>query len=219
MLSNYLFYISPIAAFITFLASLTLFLRPAPDEPWLKVFSAFLFINFLLDSTLDFMAMHNFNNVLFGNLVDMFVFSFYLYLVRRIVQGRKAKYVFRYFQIFYICASVINLFLVQKTVAFNTMTYCFGCLLIVSSCIYYFWELFQLRSSVNLLRQPSFWICSGLLFFYACSFPMQGLLNFINAMPKLIIQNLLIIFILLNSFLYLSFTIAFLCRLKTRKSM
>jgi len=216
MLSNYLFYISPIAAFITFLASLT---RPAPDEPWLKVFSAFLFINFLLDSTLDFMAMHNFNNVLFGNLVDMFVFSFYLYLVRRIVQGRKAKYVFRYFQIFYICASVINLFLVQKTVAFNTMTYCFGCLLIVSSCIYYFWELFQLRSSVNLLRQPSFWICSGLLFFYACSFPMQGLLNFINAMPKLIIQNLLIIFILLNSFLYLSFTIAFLCRLKTRKSM
>ncbi|HTI93090.1 MAG TPA: hypothetical protein VL727_20970 [Puia sp.] len=219
MLSNYLFYISPIAAFITFLASLTIFLRPSQHEPWLKVFSVFLFINFLLDSTLDFLAMHALNNVFFGNLVDMFGFSFYLYLVRRIVQGRKAKQVFKYFQLFYILAAVINLFLVQKTVAFNTMTYCLGCLLIVSSSIYYFWELFQLRTSVNLLRQPSFWICSGLLFFYACSFPMQGLLNFINTMPKLIIQNLLIIYILLNSFLYLSFTIAFLCRLKTRKSM
>jgi hypothetical protein len=219
LMSSYLFYISPIAALIAFLSSLTIFLRRGQDEPYLKVFSAFLLVNFILDSTLDFLAMHTINNVLFGNLVDMFVFSFYLYLVRRIVQGRKAKYVFRYFQIFYILASVINLFLVQKTVAFNTMTYCLGCLFIVSACIYYFWELFQLRSSVDLLRQPSFWICSGLLFFYACSFPMQGLLNFINAMPKLIIQNLLIIFILLNSFLYLSFTIAFLCRLKTRKSM
>jgi hypothetical protein len=79
--------------------------------------------------------------------------------------------------------------------------------------------LFQSRYSVSLLRQPPFWICSGLLFYYTCSFPLQSLQNFIHALPNVILQNLLIIFILLNCFLYLSFTIAYLCRLKIRKSM
>ena len=217
-LSNYLFYIVPIAAAFPFLASLTLFFQPA-TERYLKYFSVFLLINCLMDTATNISALHQVNNVFFNNVVQMFVIAFELYLVREIVQGRKAKNVFLYFLIIYMLLSLANFFLVQKTSVFNTMTYCLGCLLIVSACIYYFWELFQLRYSVNLLRQPSFWICSGLLFFYACSFPMQGLLNFINSLPQVIIQNLFSIFILLNISLYLSFTIAFLCRLKTRKSM
>jgi hypothetical protein len=218
-MSHYLFYISPIAALIAFLASLTIFFQPAPREPYLKYFSAFLFVNFFMDAITDILAMNNVNNVFFGNLVQMFVISFQLYLVREIVHGRKAKKVFLYFLFSYLLLSLMNFFLIQKITVFNTMTLSIGSLLIVSATIYYFWELFQLRYSVNLLRQPSFWICSGLLFYYTCSFPIQSLLNFINALPNIVLQNLLIIFILLNIFLYLSFTIAFLCRLKTRKSM
>jgi len=163
--------------------------------------------------------MHNINNLFLVNVVSMVVLSFQLYLVQEIVRGRKAKKIFLYFLLIYLLLSLANFFLVQKTVVFNTITYCLGCLLIVSACVYYFWELFQSQYSVSLLRQPSFWICSGLLFYYACSFPVQSLQNFFNALPKVILQNLFIIFILLNIFLYLSFTIAFLCRLKTRKSM
>jgi hypothetical protein len=135
------------------------------------------------------------------------------------VRGRKAKKVFLYFFLIYLLLSLANFFLVQKTSVFNTMTYSLGSLLIVSACIYYFWELFQSRSFVNLVRQPSFWICSGLLFYYVCNFPLTSLLNFIHALPNVILQNLFIIFLFLNIFLYLSFTIAYLCRLKIRKSM
>ncbi|WP_431213185.1 hypothetical protein ACQ86N_47525 [Puia sp. P3] len=102
---------------------------------------------------------------------------------------------------------------------FHTMSYCLGCLLIVCACIYYFWELFQQKSSVDLIHQPAFWVCSGLLFFYSCTFPLYGLTKLMESLPKVILVNLFNIFILLNIFLYLSFTIAFLCRLKTRKSM
>jgi hypothetical protein len=99
------------------------------------------------------------------------------------------------------------------------MTYSLGCLLIVAFCIYYFWELFQQSHSITLSREPAFWICSGLLFYYACTFPIYGLTNLLERLPKVIIKNLLLIFDLLNIFLYLSFTIAFLCRVKPRKSM
>lgn len=217
-LSDYFFYILPIASAIPFLASLTIFLQPSPER-YLKQFSFFLFINCILEIVTNLMAMNNINNLFLINLMSMVVLAFQLYLVQEIVRGRKAKKVFLYSLLTYLLLSLANFFLVQKTSVFNTITYCLGCLLIVSACIYYFWELFQSRYFVNLLRQPSFWICSGLLFYYACSFPVQSLQNFFNALPKVILQNLFIIFILLNIFLYLSFTIAFLCRLKTRKSM
>jgi len=217
-LSDYLFYILPIASAIPFLASLTIFLQPS-SERYLRHFSLFLFVNCLIDTATDISAMNQINNLFLVNLQSMVVLSFQIYLLREIVHGRKAKKVFLYFLLVYLLLSLANFFLVQKTLVFNTVTYGLGCLLIVSACIYYFWELFQSRYSVSLLRQPSFWICSGLLFYYTCSFPLQSLQNFIHALPNVILQNLLIIFILLNCFLYLSFTIAFLCRLKTRKSM
>jgi hypothetical protein len=217
-LSDYLFYILPIASAIPFLASLTIFLQP-PSERYLRLFSLFLFVNFLIETAIDMSAMYHINNLFLVNLQSMAILSIQLYIVREIVHGRKAKKVFLYFLLVYLLLSLANFFLVQKTIVFNTMTYSLGCLLIVSACIYYFWELFQSRYSVSLLRQPPFWICSGLLFYYTCSFPLQSLQNFIHALPDVILQNLLIIFILLNCFLYLSFTIAYLCRLKIRKSM
>jgi hypothetical protein len=98
------------------------------------------------------------------------------------------------------------------------MTYSLGSLLIVTGCIYYFWELFQQKNSVDLIRQPPFWICSGLLFYYCCTLPVFGLTNFITNLPQVILQNLLAIVIVINICLYLSFTIAFLCRLKIKRS-
>jgi hypothetical protein len=89
---------------------------------------------------------------------------------------------------------------------------------IVAACIYFFLELFQSKNYVNLVREPAFWICSGLLFFCTCSFPVYGLINFIN-FEYSIIRIILYVFDFVNIFLYLSFTIAFLCRLRTRKSL
>ncbi len=61
------------------------------------------------------------------------------------------------------CYALLNIYFVQVNV-FPPTTYSLGCLLIVGICIYYFYELFHLPSSVNLLREPAFWICTGLLF-------------------------------------------------------
>jgi hypothetical protein len=166
----------------------------------------------------NYLALQKIDNTLMSNLSTVVEFTFYFYLLREIVYGRRVKNVFFAFLLGYPTAALINIFFIQRN-AFHTMTYALGCLLVIGSCIYYFWELFQRTSSVNLGRQPAFWICSGLLFYYSCNFPLYGWLNMIKVFPRVILENLLTILVLLNILLYLSFTIAFLCRLRTRKSM
>ena len=113
--------------------------------------------------------------------------------------------------------AVINIVFIQKLKTFHTMSYALGCLVIVAGCVYYFFELFKLPKSPKLKNNPAFWICSGILFFYCCSFPLFGLSNFLSDISKLIIKNIYKIVTILNIFLYTLFTIAFLCRLKIRK--
>jgi len=218
MMSTYLFFMIPIASAIAFLSSLTIFFQPAA-EGYLKYFSIFLFVNLLMDIATGYTAYYHINNLFLNNISSVLAISCELLLLRQFVHGKNAKRVILGFVLAYPVLSLINFFLVQAPSEFQSRTYAIGCLLIVPTCIYYFWELFQQKSSVNLARQPAFWICAGLLFYYACTFPLFGLLNSVNTLPKIIIQNLYQIFILLNVFQYLSFTIAFLCRLKRRISM
>ena len=217
-LSKYLFYISPIGALIAFLASLTVFFFPRRDA-YLKHFSLFLFVNACFDVATGYTALHTINNVLIVNVNTMIVVSYYLFLLHEIVHGRKAKAGILIFLATYFVLSVTNIFLVQKTGVFNSITYTLGCLQIVAACIYFFWELFQQPNSGPLGRQPAFWICSGLLFFYTCTLPVYGPINILKVLPGVILNNLLAILVSLNILLYLSFVIAFLCRVKTRKSM
>jgi hypothetical protein len=165
------------------------------------------------------LALNHVNTVLLNNVTTTLTDGYYLFLLMQIGQRPTAKGVLLLMLITYLSFGTINLLFIQGMTVFNTITYSLACLFIVGGCIYYFLELFQQRESVDLLRQPAFWICTGLIFYFACTFPIEGSFNFMNALPRVILQNLFIIFILLNILLYLSFSIAFLCRLKTRKSM
>ena len=108
----------------------------------------------------------------------------------------------------------LNIFFLLKRGYFHSITYALGCLLIVAICIYYFYELFHYSRLLTLVQEPAFWICSGLLFFYSCSFPLFGLLNFVGDASRVIINNIDNILKLLNVMLYSIFTIAFLCRVR-----
>ncbi len=216
-MSSFDFLLIPISAGIAFLFSLVpLFHRPVPL--YLRLFSLYLLINCTAEIFISYKAMKNQNNLLLISLIDLLSICFYIYVVRGFIQRRQPKRLFLYFLLILPPVFAINVFLVQKSQVFQSMTYSFGSLLVVVACIYYFWELFQHTYYVRLVREPAFWICSGILFYYACSFPIYGLVNFIKPDP----QVLKVLAIILNSvsiFLYLSFSIAFLCRLKIRKSM
>lgn len=208
----------PISAAIAFVASLTVFFFRGGD-PFLKAFSIFLLVNACFDTTTSYMALYAIHNVFIGNVNTLVVISYYLILLRQIVYGKKARAGILISLVIFLLLSVANFFLVQKIDTFISITYCLGSLLIVAACIYFFWELFQRAYSGPLGRQPAFWICSGLLFYYTCTFPFYGATNLLKGLPNVIKRNLVAILVSLNILLYLSFVIAFLCRIKTRKSM
>src|SRR6202012_1902436 len=217
MMEAILFYFIPIFAGIAFFASLTIYLRQ-PIPLYLRLLSFYLLFDCINESYTNYLAFHIRNTVLLSCLSTIVAFCFFLYLVRAVIHGPKAKRILFYCLLGFPLISIGNIFLVQKPEVFQTMTYSLGCLLVVAACIYYFLELFRSRSYVNLLREPAFWICSGLLFYSACTFPVYGLINFIS-FEKSIILVILYILDFINILLYLSFTIAFLCRLRTRKSL
>ena len=202
---------------ISFLASLSVYLMSTPAYRYLKLFPPFLLATIAVESIGSYIGSQRRSNLTIYNFFTVFEFCFYLYVISLIISNAKMKKVFIIALIAYGVIAVINIVFIQKLKAFHTVTYAFGCLVIVAACVYYFFELFKLPRSVRLINNPAFWICSGLLFFYCCGFPLYGMINFLSGISRLIMRNFFSIIVILNIFLYSLFTIAFLCRLKARK--
>lgn len=198
---------------LSFFISLTLYLKPRPTETFLKFFPPFLFLTLIIE--LIGFYLHS-NNAWLYNLFSTFEFCFYLFMISLIIFSRLVKKIIMVTMILYAATALTNIFFIQKPNVFHATTYSLGCLIVVIFCIYYFFELFRLPKSVNLMNNPAFWICSGLLFFYCCSFPLYGFISVWIKIP-LIVNNYRIIVAILNIFLYCLFMIAFLCRIRTRK--
>jgi len=199
----------------SFLVSLSVYIRTESSN-YLKLFPPFLLSTLVVELLGSYLGHVEKNNVILYNFFSVFEFAFYLFIISLAISNPVMKRIIRISAVLYIIVAVINILFIQKMKTFHTITYSLGCLLIVISCIYYFLELFRIPQSIKLKNNPAFWICSGLLFFYCCGFPLYGLINFWSDISKLVVRNFGEIVTILNIFLYSLFTIAFLC-IKTQK--
>lgn len=202
---------------LSFLASLTVYFIPGKNEGYLKLFPPFLFATLLVEVISNYIQSLGKPNISWYNVFTVVEFCFYLWIMRLLIRNEKVRRAILWPLILYPVAAAANIIFLLRENEFHSVTYSIGCLLIVSFCIYYFLELFRLPKSVELKNNPSFWICSGLLFFYCCGFPMYGFINYLAKVTPIIIENFYTIYTILNIFLYSLFAIAFLCRIKARK--
>jgi hypothetical protein len=200
---------------ISFLASLTAYFQK-DSKRYLRLFPLLLFVTIMVELCASWLHAHKKPTSILYNFFSCLEFLFYMYILREIIQSIRMKKIIFHTAWLYLFLGVTNILFIQKITSFNSITYAIGCLLISIFCFSYFFDLFQQTYSVNLTRQPAFWICAGLLFFYTCSFPIYGLVNFLS--QDFITKNIQVLLILLNVFLYSSFTIAFLCRIRVRNS-
>lgn len=157
------------------------------------------------------------NNMTLYNSFIVVEFVFYLYVLRSVIYSPSVKSKMNWIIFFFILLSVTNLIISLKFENFQSITYAMGSLLVVIYCVFYFYELFNLPEFVDLLREPSFWIVSGLLFYYTCTYPVTGMINHLNRIPRLSYSTLEFLFTWTNVLLYLIFTIAFICRIRIPK--
>jgi hypothetical protein len=193
----------------SFLVSLLIYKKRLPL--YLKLMPPFLFLTLLTETYSSYLSTINKNNIPIYNFFSAFEFGFYLFLISLIIRNPKVKKLIRISIGLYWLAAVSNIIFVQGIKTFHTTSYAAGCLLVVAFCIYYFYEVFRFPSPGKLQYSPAFWICTALLFFYCCGFPMYGLMNlWIERLP-LLYSSFGMITDILNSILYSLFTVAFLC--------
>lgn len=186
---------------------------------FLKVLPVYLFITFIIELIGLWRSEIGKATVTLYNVFTTIEFIFYFWLLRYLVKGRLVRQLLLHSLWFYPLLVLGNKLFVQTGQQFHTITFSLGGLLIVMATIVYFFELFEFNHPVKLVREPAFWICSGLLFFYACTFPLYALINFLRAPSNIIIKNIASILAIVNILLYSSFIVAALCRIRIRKSL
>lgn len=193
----------------------SLFVYKDLGHSYLRFFPPFLFATLIGEFAASYLGNLGKSNLIIYNFFSVVEFCFYMILVSKIIHTTKAKKIIQISSLLYAIIAISNIIFFQGMETFHTITYCLGCLLIVTVCIYYFFELFRSPKSVKLSSDPAFWICSGLLFFYCCGFPLYAFINF-WVQFEWMAASFGNIFTILNIFLYSLFTIAFLCsRIKT----
>jgi hypothetical protein len=203
---------------ISFLISLSIYF----NRDWayyLRIFPIFLFLSILAQVVGYFLEHYQGSNITFYNFFSVFEFEFYLWTLRAIIQNLLYRKIILQLLWIYPLLFLMNIIFIQPITQFHSITYSIGALLIVILTIYYFFEIFQRAHSVKLLQESSIWICFGLLFFYSCSFPIFGLTNIIAKAHIINISIFRMTILVMNIVLYSSFSIAFLCRIRVRKSI
>lgn len=188
-----------------------------PNAPfYLKLFPVLLVLNIIVEVLSPWMVIRFGSSVELFNFYTAFELSCYIFILREIIVGPIARKIALHLIWIYPLFCIINIFFVQGLHSWHSLSYSIGNLLIVGYAIYYFFELFKRPKAINLIKEPAFWICSGLLFFYTCSFPFLGIVNIIAKAPAVILNNFGSIISVLNILLFSLFTIAFLCRVDFR---
>lgn len=194
---------------LSLLVSILTYKRTSPL--YIRLLTPFLLLTLAIECYNSYLSSVNEPNTVIYNFFSAFEFCFYLFLISLIIRSKRVKKQIWISIGSYALAATVNIIFIQGVHTFHSTTYAAGCLLVVAFSIFYFYELFRTPGQGGLLYNPAFWICSALLFFYCCSFPLFGLVNLWSKVLTLSYHSFEIITTILNSILYFLFTIAFLC--------
>jgi hypothetical protein len=207
-----------------FLISLSVFVR-RPVPPYLKLFPLYFFCLMIADMVLDYTTSRGIHNNILSNTWSITEFSFYFFVLRKIIVDLKVKKVILYITTIYAVFALANIFFIQNYDLFNPVNFTIGTVITVVFCIYYFSELFQKTEAQSLAKLPSFWIVSAILFSVVLTFPIYALFSFMNQLSKsnqstskIIFDNIVAIFNIISILTYILYSIGFICRIRTDKS-
>ena len=185
-------------------------LQPKPVK-WLV---PFLFVTLAVEVTGMITSRMYIRNLWMFNMFTGSEFIFYSWFYLNILENQRVKKIIRYAMGIYPVLFLINIFWIEGFYRFHTITYRIGSVMIVVWVYLYFRQLMRSSSYSPVLRNPIFWISTGLLFFYA------GFFFYMTAGSVLLYAkvpyNAFVFYIIsdtLNALLYACFLISFVCQM------
>ena len=210
-----LIYIYYLIVFIGIILSSFLFFKKH-DSLYLKYFSPMLTLTLLVEFLCQYLANKRIHTISIVSDFSVIETCFYMWVLKNIIKSENVKRVISYLIVGFPVLAFLNILFLQGINSYNTITYSLGCSFLIFLSIYYFFELFKLHYAVKLIEDPSFWICTGLLFFYCVTFPVFVCVNLMKNFPEKFANLIGVVLAITNIILYSLFCIAFLCRIRIK---
>jgi hypothetical protein len=203
---------------IAFLSSLNAFRLDFPIH--LKVFSLLLGFDLLVELSANVLlgpVFHLRSNVAFYNISMLVEFWTYAWFYRTVLENRLLKRLIGYYLVLLPVFWVVVVFFVFGIDHWNSYFSILGSLFTVCMAAAFYYQLFTASDLIRLTVSPEFWISTGLILFFTCNLPYLGMLNFITREYLTLAAKLLAMLQILNIIMYSLFTLAFLCRTRTKR--
>lgn len=220
LISKAFIYRLPMHVFIIILCFLIALLAKLQKNPprYLNTFILYILVTIAVEMVAWWFSIHNKRNLIIYNFYTTVNFTYLIFLLRSFLSNVKVVSVLGVLMFVYPVFALVNMFLIQgANTVFNSYTFLSGCVIVVTASVCYFYERIKYPGAHSLLKEPAFWVTTGLLFFYTCSPPLTGVLNAISLMPFYNYKTLYIINLMVNIILYLLFSISFICNLIFRR--
>lgn len=183
------------------------------------IFPFFAVFLLIIEFKAHLLGINNTYNQWLYNFEAIVEYLVFFTIISNIVRNKFAKQFLRISPVIYACIGLYRLLFILKPEELDTITYLLGTITGIVACIYFFLEIFYYPNEVSLQRQPAFWFCTAILFYYTTTFMMFALNNQIGSLPLGLLRFYSIFTCVLYSIFYILFSIAFLCQIKTRKSL
>lgn len=188
------------------------------DKNWLKLFPYILLLTLCVEMVGGALALRYINNLLLFNLFSIIDFGFFIYFFKEATVNNNYKKWMKAALYLWPVYFLVNMFFIQGLFTFNTNPFVVGCILLVVLGINYFYRLFDSTEHYDLLREPAFWVSIAVVFYFAATVTITGILNYISTLPprsRYLLHNILYT---INALFYILFIIALLCRQIPRRS-
>jgi len=183
----------------------------------LRYFLPFLIIRTILELFSQRLENKNTNNLWLINLIMIISITFYLIILSSFIDNKNVKKTALWIGILIPIGFTFSCTFLIPLKDFHLIELSLASFILLSTCIYFFYELLSYPNDINLLKYPPFWIATGLLFNYAGIFPFFLFFRFIVRQSWPTVKSIQFMLDFLYIILNLLFIISFLCRLNLRK--
>lgn len=119
-------------------------------------------------------------NIKLYNVTTVLEFLFFYYLFYQCITKQIFKQLIIYFSVFYVTATVINQVFIQGFEVFHSYTMLLGTIIIIVFVFFYFYDAFERKEPLYLLKEPMFWISTGIFLFYLGDFTFNLMLPYLS---------------------------------------
>jgi hypothetical protein len=182
-----------------------------------KLLLVFLMVTFLNESICYYLKHHNGANNIFYNFYYYFRFPIIGWMFLNIFTDKLQK---RFIYLFFILSFLfffVNNFYLYGFYSLHSNYQAAGSIFVIALSLVHFFNILKNTSKKNPLTTPFFWVATGFFFYFLCTVPFLGILNFLFKKDIVFIGQYLILVKSLSILLYSSIAIDFYIQWKYHK--